>query len=318
MHTVGLLIFPNFQTLSLAVATVFEYANLMRGEKFYNFRLLSETGGPIMSSQTFSVNSERLSDAAYDGGITTLIVAGDNDCVLPSHSVLGFLRAAPAHIRRIASICTGAFVLAEAGLLHGKRATTHWYHAAAFKKAYPGVLLDEDKIFVVDGQVWTSAGLTAGVDLALALVEKDLGLDIARQVARKLVVYQRRGGGQSQFSALLELDAKTDRIQQVLHYARENLQQDLSIEVLANIANLSPRQFSRAFTEDTGQSPAKAVERLRVEAARLMMETGHHPIEVIARETGFRDRERMRQAFLRAFGQSPQAIQRLSAVHLPS
>lgn len=174
------------------------------------------------------------------------------------------------------------------------------------------MILDEDRIFVVDGQIWTSAGLTAGIDLALAIVESDLGPEITRQVARKLVIYQRRGGGQSQFSTLLDLDAKSDRVQMVLNYVRENLKNELTIEMLAEVANLSPRQFSRIFTDETGISPAKAVERLRVEAARLMMDSGHHPIEIIARETGFGDRERMRQAFLRAFGQSPQAIQRLS------
>lgn len=174
------------------------------------------------------------------------------------------------------------------------------------------MLLDEDRIFVVDGQIWTSAGLTAGIDLALAIVEKDLGPEIARQVARKLVIYQRRGGGQSQFSTLLDLDAKSDRVQMVLNYAREHLKEELTIETLAEVANLSPRQFSRIFSEETGISPAKAVERLRIEAARLMMESGHHPIEIIARESGFGERERMRQAFLRAYGQSPQAMQRLT------
>ncbi len=163
---------------------------------------------------------------------------------------------------------------------------------------------------MVDGQIWTSAGMSAGVDLALAIVENDLGPETARGVARKLVLYQRRGGGQSQFSALLELDARSDRVQMALAYAQENLASDLSVERLAEAAHLSPRQFSRVFREETGQSPAKAVERLRVEAARLMMETTRHPIEVIARETGFGDRERMRQAFLRAFGQARQTIQR--------
>jgi transcriptional regulator GlxA family with amidase domain len=210
-------------------------------------------------------------------------------------------------------VCTGAFVLAEAGLLDGKRATTHWFHARSFEKRYPKVQLEEDRIFVVDDQVWTSAGMSAGVDLALAIIEKDLGVNVARMVARKLVIYQRRGGGQSQFSALLELNAKSDRVQMALAYAKENLGTDLSVEALAEAARLSPRQFSRVFREETGQSPAKAIERLRVEAARMMMETSRHPIEVIARETGFGDRERMRQAFLRAFGQPPQAIQRASA-----
>lgn len=275
----------------------------------YQFRLVSEDGGPVMTSQSFSVNTDRLRDWTYD----TLIVAGDNDGDLPSPSLVDYVRQAPGHSRRVAAICTGGFVLAAAGLLEGKRATTHWFHAQQFRKQFPHVLLDEDRIFVVDGQIWTSAGMTAGLDLALAIVENDFGLETARTVARKLVVNQRRGGGQSQFSALLELDAKSDRVKMALSYAKEHLRDDLSVEVLADVARLSPRQFSRVFSEETGQSPAKAIERLRVEAARLMIETTRHPIEVIARETGFGDRERMRQAFLRAFGQPPQAIQRTSA-----
>jgi transcriptional regulator GlxA family with amidase domain len=152
--------------------------------------------------------------------------------------------------------------------------------------------------------------MSAGIDLALAMVEKDLGVEVARAVAKKMVVYHRRAGGQSQFSALLELEPKSDRIQSALVYARRNLQTSLSVEQLAEAAHLSPRQFSRAFRTETGQSPAKAVENLRVEAARLMMEQGRHSIDIVARETGFADRERMRRAFLRAFGQPPQVIRR--------
>ncbi|HEY1398757.1 GlxA family transcriptional regulator [Roseateles sp.] len=308
MHSIGLVVYPNFQALGLAVLTVFEYANLMSETPAYEFTLVSERGGLTTCSQGFSVHTEKLRARVYD----TLIVTGDNECRLPPQSLLDFLATAPDQSRRVTSVCTGSFVLAAAGLLDGRRATTHWYHAQAFRQQYPDVQLEEDRIFIVDGPIWTSAGMSAGVDLALAIVEKDLGSEIARSVARKLVVYQRRGGGQSQFSALLELDAKSDRVQLALNYVRENLASDLSVEVLAEAASLSPRQFSRVFREETGQSPAKAVERLRVEAARLMMETSRHPIEVIARETGFGDRERMRQAFLRAFGQPPQAIQRLS------
>lgn len=312
MHTIRLIVYPNFQALALAVAAVFEYANLQQDAPVYDFNVSSETGGPVMSSQGFAVNTERWHESPCD----TLIVAGDNECRLPSQSLIDYVRTAPTRTQRIASVCTGAFVLAAAGLLDGKRATTHWYHARSFRKQYPEVRLEEDRIFTVDGAIWTSAGMTAGVDLALAIVEKDLGLEAARAVARKLVLYQRRGGGQSQFSALLEMDAKSDRVQTVLSYIREHLTEDLSVDALASVARLSPRQFSRLFREETGQSPGKAVERLRAESARLMMETGRHPIEVIARETGFGDRERMRQAFLRTFGQPPRAIQR-AAAHTP-
>ncbi len=310
MHTVGLIVYPNFQSLGLAVTTVFEYANLNSKEKAYELTIVSEHGGPVRTSEGFSVNTEPLGD----GGFDTLIVTGDNDCRLPSQTLIEFLKRAPERSRRIASVCTGAFVLAAAGLLEGKRATTHWAHVRTFESSYPNVTLDEDRIFVVDGQIWTSAGMSAGIDLALAIVERDLGLETARAIARKMVIYQRRGGGQSQFSVLLDMDPKSDRVQMALSFARENLANELSIETLAEAARLSPRQFSRVFREETGQTPAKAIERLRVEAARLMMETSRHPIEVIARETGFGDRERMRQAFLRAFGQSPQAIQRASGM----
>jgi transcriptional regulator GlxA family with amidase domain len=155
--------------------------------------------------------------------------------------------------------------------------------------------------------------MTACIDLALALVEKDLGPEVARLVAKKMVVYHRRAGGQSQYSALLELEPRSDRIQSALTYAKEHLDKELLVEELAEAAHLSPRQFSRAFRAETGQTPAKAVENLRIEAARLMLESGRHPIDIVARDTGFGDRNRMRRAFLRAFGQPPQMIRRAAA-----
>ncbi|MEX3772993.1 GlxA family transcriptional regulator [Pseudomonas sp. MYb118] len=305
MHSVALVVYPNFQSLSLSLGSVFECANLFRGEPAYEFHLVSETGGAVMCSQGFSVNTTPMRAEGYD----TVIVSGYLEYHLPETHLQEFVKAASAQSRRVVALCTGVFVLAEAGLLEGKRAATHWLHAPAFKKRYPEIPMEEDKLFLVDGQIWTGAGMTAGVDLALAMVENDLGSDLARRVARKLVIYQRRGSEQSQLSALLELDPKSDRVQLAMAYARENLTDDLSVEALAAVARLSPRQFSRVFREETGQTPAKAIESLRVEAARIMMETSRHPIEVIARESGFGDRERMRQAFLRAFGQPPQAMQ---------
>jgi transcriptional regulator GlxA family with amidase domain len=224
--------------------------------------------------------------------------------------LIEFVRQSVGRYRRVAATCTGAFILAEAGVLDGRRATTHWKRARELQARHPKVKVEEDRIFIIDGPVWTSAGMTAGIDLALAMVEQDLGVDIARAIARHLVVYHRRAGGQSQFSTLLELEPKSDRIQSALAYAKQNLHAPLAVEQLAKAAHLSPRQFSRAFRAETGQSPAKAVENLRLEAARLMMEQSRHPIEVIARQTGFADRDRMRRAFLRAFGQPPQAMRR--------
>ncbi|MEF0940924.1 GlxA family transcriptional regulator [Rhizobium sp. BR 362] len=306
MQRIAFLLFPGFQVMSLAAASVFEFANLEVKEPIYETLYLSETGGKIMSSLGLAVETQAFDDPAFD----TLIVSGAPHEAVPSAGERRFMQEALTHSRRLASICTGAYFLAHAGLLDGRRATTHWIVARDIQTRFPKIKMEEDRIFIIDGSIWTSAGMTAGVDLALAMVEKDHGIDLARAVAKKLVVYHRRAGGQSQFSALLELEPKSDRIQSALAYAKRNLHTPLSVEQLAEAAHLSPRQFSRTFRSETGQSPAKAVENLRVEAARLMMEEGRHSIDVVAQETGFADRERMRRAFLRAFGQPPQAIRR--------
>lgn len=308
MKQIGIILFPGFQILDLAAATVFEFANITADEPEYDISLLSETGDPVASSAGFAVSTVPFSDAPFD----TVLIVGNNYVEPVSPGIVAFLRRVAPRSRRIGSICTGAFILAEAGLLDGRRATTHWYHARDFQRTYPKVKMEEDRIFIIDGPVWTSAGMTSCIDMALALVEKDLGIEIAKSVAKKLVVYHRRAGGQSQYSALLELNPKSDRIQTTLAYARENLHKELSVEQLAEIAHLSPRQFSRAFHAEAGQSPAKAIENLRVEAARLMIESGRIPIDTIARDAGFGDRERMRRAFLRAFGQPPRFMQRLA------
>jgi transcriptional regulator GlxA family with amidase domain len=306
VRRVGLVVYPGFQVLSLGLSAVFEMANQTAGKTIYKITLLSESGGLVKSSLGFGVQTSRIDQRVFD----TLIVSGNNEPPPASPRLLRYLRKAIKTSRRVTATCTGAFILAKAGLLEGRRATTHWYFADMFRRAHPKVTMDEDRIFVVDGPVWTSAGMSAGIDLAIALVEKDLGAETARLVAKKMVVYHRRAGGQSQHSALLELDPKSDRIQTALTYAKEHLNSELSVEELAGAAHLSPRQFSRVFRKETGKSPANAIERLRVEAARLMMETGRHSFDEIAGEIGFGDRERMRRAFLRTFGQSPQAIRR--------
>jgi transcriptional regulator GlxA family with amidase domain len=225
-------------------------------------------------------------------------------------TLIAFVQEAAKASRRTASICSGAFVLAEAGLLNGRRATMHWAHAAEFRVRFPQVTTDEDRIFVNDGPYWTSAGMTAGIDLALALIDHDLGPDAAKMVARLLVMNQRRLGGQKQHSALLDMTPKSDRIELVLAHIRRNLRDALTVEELAAVANLSPRQFSRAFLAETGLPPAKAVEQLRLEAARFMIEQGRHTINVVAEESGFADRERMRRAFLRTFGVPADVLRR--------
>jgi transcriptional regulator GlxA family with amidase domain len=247
-------------------------------------------------------------ETAFD----TVIVGSITEMRIPPFdpAVIAFVKEAAKASRRIASICSGAFVLAEAGLLNGRRATMHWAHASEFRARFPDVVTEEDRIFINDGPIWTSAGMTAGIDLALALLDNDLGPDAAKLVARLLVMNQRRLGGQMQHSALLDMTPKSDRIELVLAHIRRNLRNPLTIDELADVANLSPRQFSRAFLAETGQSPAKAVEQLRLEAARFMIEQGRHTINVVAQETGFADRERMRRAFVRTYGVPADVLRR--------
>ena len=305
VQRIGFVIYPEFHVMGLAMISAFEVANMVLGDSVYEIAMLSESGGLVRSSAGFSVMTAPFGEEEFD----TVVVAAGFDVAPSTPGLLDFVRRA-AHGRRLAAPCIGAFVLAEAGVLDHRRATTHWYHARELQRRYPTLKLEEDRIFIIDGNVWTSAGMAAGLDLALAMVEQDHGMEVSRAVARKLVVYHRRSGGQSQFSALLELEPKSDRIQKALVYARDHLAGELSVEELAEAAHLSPRQFSRAFRAETGQSPAKAVENLRVEAARLLMEQGRHSMDEIAGQTGFGDRERMRRAFLRTLGQPPQTVRR--------
>ncbi len=310
MQRIGYAVFPGFQVMSFAALSVFEFANIVAEETIYELEVISEHGGWVKSSTGLALETEPLGNPRFD----TLIIGGGVTIDPAPDGLVKFVQKAMKVSRRVASICTGAVVLAQAGILDGHRATTHWAHARELQRQYPKMKMEEDRIFIVDGSVWTSAGMSAGIDLALAMVEKDLGAELARTVAKYLVVYHRRSGGQSQYSALLEMQPKSDRIQSALAYAKQNLHTPLSVDQLAEAAHLSTRQFSRAFRSETGQSPAKAVENLRVEAARVMMEQGRLSIGVVARETGFADRDRMRRAFLRAYGQPPQVIRRNARV----
>ncbi|WP_353741149.1 GlxA family transcriptional regulator [Pseudomonas fluorescens] len=314
MIRVAFVVFEGFQSMALAAMPVFEYANFSAAETLYDVRVLSENGHNLRASGGLSVGTEAFDGRVFD---TVIVVGGDSIVEQAPEAVLDYLRASINTARRTASICSGAFVMAQAGLLDGRRATTHWAYARELQARFPAIKVEADRIYVIDGSIWTSAGMTAGIDLALAMVEKDHGAELARAVAQKLVMYHRRAGGQSQHSALLELDPKSDRIQTVLGYAREHLAQPLSVEQLAQVANLSPRQFSRAFRAETGQSPAKAIENLRLEAARQMLERGRLTLDQIALETGFTDHRRMRETFLRVFGQPPQVIRRNARAEVP-
>jgi transcriptional regulator GlxA family with amidase domain len=314
VQRIGFVVPEGFQIIGLAAQSVFEFSNRVAGKRVYEVRVLSENGGPVLSSLGAALQTDRFGRRAFD----TLIIIGNEDAPgTTTPGLLNFIRRGLKQSRRVTSICTGAFILAEAGVLRGRRATTHWFYARELQRRFPEVKVEDDRIFIIDGPIWTSAGATAGFDLALAMVEKDLGTEVARSVAKKLVMHHRRAGGQSQHSELLALSPKSDRIQNALSYAEKNLRSSLTVDKLAEAASLSPRQFSRAFLAETGQTPAKAVEKLRLEAARLMIEQSHHPIEVVARETGFVDRRRMRDAFLRTFGQPPQIFRRNARAEAP-
>ncbi len=308
MHRIGYILPEGFQIIGLGTQAVFELANAVAREPFYAVESYA-LDGAVRASAGLTVQARPLT--ARSQADTWLVAGVLSPLSRPvSPELPRLLEKLAPRSRRVAGLCTGAFLLAEAGLLDGRRATTHWYWADALQQRHPRAQVEADRIYIADGAVWTSAGMTAEMDLALALVEKDLGAELARAVAHRLVMHQRRSGGQSQHSEMLRLAPKSDRIQQALEHARRNLARPLSVEDLAQAASLSPRQFSRVFTAETGQSPAKAIEGLRLEAARLMIESSRHPLEVVARETGFRDRRHLREAFLRGFGMPPQAVRR--------
>ncbi len=308
-HLVAFFSYPDHQLLDLAgPLDAFHAANDASGRSLYRTRVLSRCGGQVTGCTGVTIATEPVDDHPCD---TLMVVGGRTAWMRHSPDIVAVTRLA-ASASRIASVCTGAFLLAEAGLLDGRRATTHWARARDLQRDYPAVTVEPDRIFVVDGPVWTSAGISAGIDLALALIEADHGAELARTVARALVVYHRRPGGQSQFSALSQMEPTSDRMRIALSFAREHLAEALPLERLAEAARLSPRQFGRAFRRETGETPAKAVERLRVEAARSRLEDGSEPIELVARAVGFNDPERMRRAFLKRYGQPPQALRRLS------
>jgi transcriptional regulator GlxA family with amidase domain len=306
---IGVLVFPRFQLLDAAgPISVFEIATRYAGAS-PSMKVLAETPGPVRCSSGIEMLARSLRAA---GPISTLIVAGGEgvDAAAASPKIQAFVRGMAKRGIRIASVCSGAYVLAEAGLLDGRRATTHWQRTRHFLSAYPRVKLEPDRIFVRDGNIWSSAGITAGIDLALAMAAEDFGEEIAHKTARQLVLDQRRSGGQSQFSSLLELKAPSGRFGPLLSWAREHLNAPLTVEDLAEQAGMSSRHFARSFIAETGTTASKAIERLRIEVARQQVQSSTEAIERVALLTGFRDPERMRRAFIRAFGQPPQSLRR--------
>jgi transcriptional regulator GlxA family with amidase domain len=300
-------VFPGHEILDLAgPLAAFKMPDQIGGQGHYEIAVLSRSGGPIRSFEGVDVMSLSHSGRPVD----TLVVVGGPGVFDLEEADFATVRVQAQTARRVTSVCTGAFLLASAGLLDGRRATTHWAEAERLARAFPSVQVESDRIFVQDGHIWSSAGVTAGIDLALALIEDDYGAELARAIARNLVVPFRGRGGQSQYSEMLSLDPLSDRIARTLMFAQAHLAENLTVERLASIACLSSRQFARAFHDATGETPATAIERLRAEAAKARVETSREPIESIATSVGFADPERMRRAFVRRFGQSPQALRR--------
>jgi transcriptional regulator GlxA family with amidase domain len=308
-RTVAIVLHPGFQLLDAAGPTAaFEIAERFRSGS-YALSMMAPGGGEVESSSGIRLAAVPLADGPFD----TVIVSGGevNRSMDALREILAWLRGVSA--RRVASVCSGAYILAEAGLLDGRRATTHWASSYDFSRRYPAIDVDSERIFVRDGNVWTSAGISTGIDLALALIEDDLGTEIARRTAQQLVVHQRRPGGQSQFAALVELGGRTGRFAKLILWMREHITEELTAERLADEAAMSARNFARVFQAETGTTPAKAVERLRLEMARAAIEASHAPFAHIAQSSGFGDAGRMRRAFMRGFGQPPQALRRARA-----
>jgi len=272
----------------------------------YRIRIVARQAPSVTASAGVILAADELS--SLDTPLDTLIIAGGPGvkAAAADAALVSWLRARAAAARRTASVCTGAFLLAATGALDGRRAVTHWSFCAELARCYPAVRVESDPIFVRDGSLWTSAGVTAGIDLALALVEEDLGREMALHVARYLVVFLKRPGGQAQFSAALSLQAAEDRFGPLHAWISANLDRDLSLPVLASQAGMSERSFSRRYLEAAGLTPTRAVERLRVEAARRQLQDLRIPIKRIARRCGFGSEETMRRSFLRLLSTTPQ------------
>ena len=287
----------------------FSDARLANGRPAYQVILASETGGTVASDTGVKLETVRL-DKTVLRSVDTLLIVGVNPPVSLAATASLRVRLAP-HLdrpRRLGSICTGAFILAELGVLKGREATTHWAACDQLEREYPAVRVKADAIFITSGRIWTSAGVSAGIDMALAMIEEDLDHLAALKVARGMVLFLKRPGGQSQFSVELQRqmhDAR-GRFDDLHDWIRAHLDADLSVPALARAAGMSPRNFARVYLRETGESPAWAVEKIRIEAAICLLESAQHPIKVIAHRTGFGDDERMRRALVKTYGISPQ------------
>lgn len=311
-HRIALLAYTDCQLLDVTgPAAVFGAANEGREKPFYELEIVSPDGGAVTTNSGVTLMTRPIG-----GRPDTLLVAGGSrglKLLLAREDVLAWLRKAAPRAKRFGSVCTGAFALAAAGLLDGKRVATHWSACRRLSERFPTLTVDAEALYVVDGRIWTSAGVTTGIDMALALVENDLGAAKANLIARHFVLYARRPGYQSQFSPLLQAQAKADApFAALIDWMHDNLDKPLDVPALADRAGLSERSFYRKFTDATGKTPAHFVEGLRLDAARALLAKGL-PLKAIASKVGLRSSARLGQAFERRFGMAPSLFREMHA-----
>jgi transcriptional regulator GlxA family with amidase domain len=306
---VAILALPGVQLLDVSgPLDVFAEANIQASDEAYRLRLIASTPGAVRSSSGARLVPDGVIGELVEEPIDTLLVAGCPNAAetRPTPAIVHWLREVAPLTRRYGSVCTGTFFLAQAGLLDGRHVTTHWAVAGQLAAAYPSVLIDEDAIYVRDGKLCTAAGVTAGLDLALALVEEDLGRDIAMRVASHLVMFFKRPGGQKQFSRQGEsLPTGRSVLQEVQRFIAANPAADHSITKLAGRAGLSPRHFARIFHGEVGMTPTAWVEAARISAARRLLELGQHPPKQVAAQCGFANADTLRRSFVRHVGVTP-------------
>src|SRR5580692_8971773 len=305
---IAFLVASPFELLDLTgPASVFAYATV-RDRPYYSFRILSTTSGETVKSMGGIFIADTCTFSDYAGPIDTLIVVGGLGSVEHQASdVLEWLRKRAPRIRRITSVCTGAFLLAASGLLDGRRVATHWRYCDLFASRFKSLKVERDPIFMKDGKFYTTAGVSAGIDLALALVEEDLGHAVAAAVARDLVLFLRRPGNQAQYSQLLaqQEDIDANGMRDLPVWTRSNLARKLDVSTLAKVVSMSPRTFARRFQSQFGTTPARWVQSLRVESVRQHLESVNMPLKRIARIAGFRDEQALRRAFIQQMSVTP-------------
>jgi len=304
------LLYDGFEMLDLgATSGVFAAANSLAGESLYQVICVSEAGGPIACGLGFAVSTQPIAEIDPGPEDTVLIVGADQGPLArlrrPSAELQSWLARAAQRAERYGSICTGAILLARCGLLDGRCATTHWMAVPYLGRRNPAVTVQNDTLYVVDGRLWTSAGATTGIDMALAMLERDQGSAAMGQVARRLVVYAHRPGNQSQFSPVLDAQtAKDSRFAELVSWMEERLDQPLSVEILAARAGMSERGFRRHFTAQTGLSPGKFVDAMRLDRAKALL-AGGMPVKQVAAGIGFRSESAFRKAFQEKFAMAP-------------